>query len=33
MENWRWTVGKSVSEIAEYLAYALRILRDVDLSV
>ncbi len=31
MENWRWTVGKSVSEIAEYLAYALRILRDVDL--
>src|SRR5215831_2544378 len=31
MENWDWTVGKSVDEIAEYIAYALRILHNVDL--
>lgn len=27
MENWRFTDGKSVDEIAEYIAYALRILK------
>ncbi len=26
MENWRWTDGKSADELADYLAYALRIL-------
>jgi len=31
MENWRWTDGKSVDGIAEYLSYALRILKNVDL--
>jgi hypothetical protein len=31
MENWNWTVGKSVDEISEYIAYALRILHNVDL--
>lgn len=31
MENWEWTTGRSVDEIAQYLAYALRILRDVGL--
>ena len=31
MENWRWTVGRSVDEIAAYLSYALTILRNVDL--
>ncbi len=31
MENWRWTDGKSVDELADYLAYALRILRNVGL--
>jgi hypothetical protein len=31
MENWDWTVGKSVDEISEYIAYALRILHNVDL--
>ena len=30
-ENWRWTDGRSVDELAEYLAYALQILKDVDL--
>jgi len=32
MENWRWTEGKSVDEIAAYIAYALRILRNVGLT-
>lgn len=31
MENWQWTAGKSVDEIAAYIAYALRILHNVDL--
>jgi hypothetical protein len=31
MENWDWTTGKSVDEIASYLAYALRILKNVGL--
>jgi hypothetical protein len=31
MENWRWTDGRSVDEIADYLSYALRILKNVDL--
>lgn len=30
-ENWEWTTGKSVDEIADYMVYALRILRDVGL--
>lgn len=31
LENSRWTDGKSVDEIANYLAYALRILKNADL--
>ena len=31
MENWRWTDGKSVDQLADYLAYALRILRNAGL--
>ncbi|MGE3820318.1 MAG: hypothetical protein AB7I30_12940, partial [Isosphaeraceae bacterium] len=31
MENWRWTDGKSVDQLADYLAYALRILKNVGL--
>jgi hypothetical protein len=31
MENWDWTTGKSVDELADYLAYALRILKNVGL--
>ena len=31
MENWRWTDGKSVDELADYMAYALQILKNVDL--
>lgn len=31
MENWRWTDGKSVDELADYISYALRILKNVDL--
>src|SRR5207237_838434 len=31
MENWGWTTGKSADEIADYIAYALRILKNVDL--
>ena len=31
MENWGWSVGKSVDELADYMAYALRILKNVDL--
>lgn len=31
MENWRWTDGKSLDELTEYLAYALRILKNIDL--
>jgi hypothetical protein len=31
MENWEWTTGKSADEIGAYLAYALRILREIGL--
>lgn len=31
MENWRWTDGKSVDELADYMAYALRVLKNVGL--
>ena len=31
MENWKWTGGKTVDEIASYMAYALRILHNIDL--
>ncbi|MGE3308336.1 MAG: hypothetical protein AB7O66_00080 [Limisphaerales bacterium] len=31
MENWDWTTGRSADEIGDYLAYALRILREVGL--
>ena len=31
MENWDWTTGRSVDEIADYLAYSLRILKDAGL--
>ncbi len=32
MENWRWTDGKSVDELADYLSYALRILKNAGLA-
>ncbi len=31
MENWRWTDGKSVDQLADYLSYALCLLHNVDL--
>jgi hypothetical protein len=31
MENWRWTDDKSADQIAEYMAFALRILKNVGL--
>lgn len=31
MENWEWTTGRSADEIADYLAYALRILKNAGL--
>ena len=31
MENWGWSVGRSVDELADYLAYALRILKNAGL--
>lgn len=31
MENWDWTTGKSVDELANYHAYALQILKNIDL--
>lgn len=31
MENWDWTTGRSTDELAHYLAYALKILRNVNL--
>lgn len=31
MENWNWTDGRSEDELTDYLAYALRILKNVDL--
>jgi hypothetical protein len=32
MENWQWTDGKSVDELADYMSYALRILKNIGLS-
>lgn len=31
MENWGWSEGRSVDELTDYIVYALRILRNVDL--
>ena len=31
MENWDWSVGRSVDELAEYMRYALQILHNIDL--
>lgn len=31
MENWEWTTGRSADEIAEYMAYALGILKNIGL--
>lgn len=31
MENWRWTDGKSVDQLADYLSYSLRILKNAGL--
>jgi len=31
IENWDWTTGRSTAEIADYLAYALRILKNIGL--
>jgi hypothetical protein len=31
MENWEWTTGRSVDEIADYMTYALRILKNIGL--
>jgi len=31
MENWGWTTGKSADEIANYMGYALRILKNIGL--
>lgn len=31
MENWEWTDGKSVDEIAAYMSYALQILHNIEL--
>jgi hypothetical protein len=31
MENWRWTDGKSVDQLADYIGYALRILKNAGL--
>jgi len=31
MENWRWTDGRSVDELADYMSYALRILKNAGL--
>lgn len=31
MENWDWTTGRSTDEIADYMTYALRILKNVGL--
>jgi hypothetical protein len=31
MENWDWSVGRSVDEMAEYIAFALRILKNAGL--
>lgn len=31
MENWDWSVGKSVDELTDYMSYALRILKNIGL--
>src|SRR5437667_8146197 len=31
MENWIWSVGKSADELATYMAYALRIIKEIGL--
>lgn len=31
MENWKWTDGKSVDELADYMSYSLQILKNVGL--
>ena len=31
MENWRWTDGKSVDQLADYLSYALKVLKNAGL--
>src|SRR4029434_1165079 len=31
MENWEWTTGRSVDEIADYFSYALQILKNIGL--
>ena len=31
MENWDWSVGRSVDELADYMRYALQILHNIDL--
>jgi hypothetical protein len=31
MENWKWTEGKSADEIASYMVYALKILKNIEL--
>ncbi len=31
MENWGWSAGKSVDELADYMSYALRILKNIGL--
>lgn len=31
IENWRWTDGKSAAQIADYMRYALQILKNIDL--
>jgi hypothetical protein len=31
MENWRWTDGKSADQVADYMSFALRILKNVGL--
>ena len=32
MENWEWTTGRSPDEIADYMTYALRILKNIGLT-
>ncbi|MHB1037761.1 MAG: hypothetical protein ACYC35_25240 [Pirellulales bacterium] len=32
MENWAWTDGKSVDQVADYMSYALRILKNAGIS-
>jgi hypothetical protein len=32
MENWRWTDGKSVDQLADYMSYALRLLKNAGLA-